>query len=721
MNSTSSVNKNNYKKDVIVNTIAQLLYLFVLWLMTILTPRFSGSVDAGIFTICLSVSNICTAIATYSINFYVASDIKHKFTDQHYFYFGLTSTFISLLVSVIISLSFGYFTDTTLFWAVILYYVFKCAENLTVIITASMQRAGKLYISGYALIVKAVLALGIFSLVLLLSKNIVLSFGLLAAFGVVYFLFVDFVLLKKFTNVSYKFSKEIYNISLKLFILAFAVFLYGLSFATIVSFPRIVLNQFASKEVVGYFGSMAAISTLIQSALSALLIPFLPKITDYYAKYENKNLLKMMAIFAVFIVVATGAAFLCACFLDKWLVGIVYPNDPIALDYAHYFKWIILATGVQAFVILSSLTLISIRKLFILGVASALGLAFMFLCSDFLIPSYIINGVIYTYIIGYGLFFLVGAIAIIYFVKHNHAPTIKAKHIEITAAKDKKTEKMCGLEMLHKDCLDILKAIDSIAKKNQIKYSTYSGTMIGHIRHKGFIPWDDDVDMLMTRDNFDKFFTLWQDTKYFKLLTPLSYKGDFVDAIYRIVNYKRQYKNFGDFNLYPELSHPWVDVFVLDKAPKNKLKFKLHSFHLKVLYALMSSKKKLNVHLKRPLVERVGMFFFKVCGKPFKLNYLYARFCKVSKKYNDAPHQILHASNSMLDVDARIDFADIKDTHYLPFAGTKLQCYIGYDHIMRESYHDYMEPRLDYRKWIKHFDLAKVEDEEISKFYLNNL
>ena len=45
-------NNINYKKDVIVNTIAQLLYLFALWLMTILTPRFGSSADAGIFTIC---------------------------------------------------------------------------------------------------------------------------------------------------------------------------------------------------------------------------------------------------------------------------------------------------------------------------------------------------------------------------------------------------------------------------------------------------------------------------------------------------------------------------------------------------------------------------------------------------------------------------------------------------------------------------------------------
>ena len=716
----ANIQKINYKKDVIINTVAQLLYLFALWLMTILTPRFGSSADAGIFTICLSVSNICTAIATYSINFYVASDIKHRFTDQHYFYFGLTSTFISLLVSIIISLSFGYFTDNTLFWAVVLYYVFKCAENLTVIITASMQRAGKLYISGYALIVKAVLALGIFSLTLFLTKNIVLAFGILAAFGIIYFMFVDFILLKKFTNVSYKFTKEIYKVSLKLFVLAFTVFLYGISFASIVSFPRMVLDQFATKEVVGYFGSMAAISTLIQSALSALLIPFLPKVTDSYLKNDKKDLLKTIVIFAIFIIGATGAAFLCACFLDKWLVGIVYPYDPTALEYAHYFKWIIAATGVQAFVILSSLTLISFRKLFILGISSALGLSFMFLCSDFLIPSYNINGVIYTYIISYGLFFAIGAISIIYYIKNNKNKIPKPKHIKITKDKDKEAEKMSGLASFHNECFEILKKIDEIAKENKIMYSTYGGTMLGHVRHKGFIPWDDDVDVLMTRDNFDKFFSVWSDTKQFKLLTPLSYHGDFVDVIYRIVNKKHSYNNFGDFKLYKDLSHPWVDVFVLDNAPKSRLRLKCHTMRLKILYGMMCSRKRINLHLNRPLIERIGMFAFKIIGKPFSLNFLYNRFIKISKKYsfNKKYNNYYHVSNCMTELDKHFSSKYVNKTIYMPFNNSKIQCYIGYDHILKSCYHDYMEPRIDISQWIRHFDISKYSDEEIATFYL---
>lgn len=393
----------NYKKDVIVNTIAQIFYLFVLWLMTMLTPRLSNSANQGIFTLALSVSNICTAIATYSISSYVATDLKHKYNDQHYLYFGLTSTFISLVVSIIISLAFGYQHDSPLFWAVILYYLYKCSENITITIQASMQRAGKLHISGYALIIKALISLIIFTVSLLISKNLVISFGALAAFGFLYLFFVDYRLLRKYTNQSYKLTKDIYKIALSLFIVALPLFIYGEAFASIASFPRMVLGNVVSKEVVGYFGTMAAISSLIQSAITAILTPFLPKISKHYFDNNRKDLLKLLGALLGFIIVLTGIAFLCGCFLDKWVMGILYPKDPASIDYAHFFKWIILATGVQAIVVVTSLSLVAIRNILAVGISSVIGLISMFIFSYVLIPNKTISGVIYVFFIAYGL------------------------------------------------------------------------------------------------------------------------------------------------------------------------------------------------------------------------------------------------------------------------------------------------------------------------------
>jgi len=64
---------------------------------------------------------------------------------------------------------------------------------------------------------------------------------------------------------------------------------------------------------------------------------------------------------------------------------------------------------------------------------------------------------------------------------------------------------------------DILKMFDAFCKENNIRYFFAYGTLLGAIRYKGFIPWDDDVDVLVPREDYDRLLKLFTDSEQYRL------------------------------------------------------------------------------------------------------------------------------------------------------------------------------------------------------------
>jgi lipopolysaccharide cholinephosphotransferase len=131
--------------------------------------------------------------------------------------------------------------------------------------------------------------------------------------------------------------------------------------------------------------------------------------------------------------------------------------------------------------------------------------------------------------------------------------------------------------------LELLLDLDRFCKENDIHYNLIFGTLLGAVRHKGFIPWDDDLDVGMTRENFEKFTNLYKSDSYFLQ----NYKTD--SHYYR--QFSRLRKNGTLFvqNLYKDLAvhHGiFIDIFPFDGIHPNcileVLRYKVINFMEKI-------------------------------------------------------------------------------------------------------------------------------------------
>lgn len=132
------------------------------------------------------------------------------------------------------------------------------------------------------------------------------------------------------------------------------------------------------------------------------------------------------------------------------------------------------------------------------------------------------------------------------------------------------------LKQLQECFLEIIKDIDRVCEKNDICYMAAGGTALGAVRHKGFIPWDDDVDLLMPHDDLKKFVNIFDSElgEKYEMTSPNSkyYLESMISAVYKKNTLKASFNSYN--TPFPNGIH--VDIFPIERVPMNPLirKFK---------------------------------------------------------------------------------------------------------------------------------------------------
>lgn len=221
-----------------------------------------------------------------------------------------------------------------------------------------------------------------------------------------------------------------------------------------------------------------------------------------------------------------------------------------------------------------------------------------------------------------------------------------------------------GLAAIQGELLDIMKFVHSFCVENGIVYSLTGGSLLGAIRHEGFIPWDDDFDILLDRENYDKF-----------IACAKNYTGsDFIlepdQWVYRV----RKHHKVDGFV-------PCIDLFVIDRVPESNLASKLQVLQLRVIQGMLrDNHKKQNFSLIYRACIGVTSFMGKFANKE-KLLARYDRLCRMGNSGNARQLSILNDRFKLLslryddDLMAEMELHDFEDTQF----------------YITKKYHDYLQ------------------------------
>lgn len=245
-------------------------------------------------------------------------------------------------------------------------------------------------------------------------------------------------------------------------------------------------------------------------------------------------------------------------------------------------------------------------------------------------------------------------------------------------------------ELTHREeqqvCVGILKKFDEICRKNNIKYCAAGGTALGAVRHKGFIPWDDDIDLNLLRNDYQKLISLEYEDENYKIL-HYSYTKDYYYTFAKMID-KRTYLD--EPNRSEKDMGVFIDIFPVDyvgdyekEAPENVKKAWKNSKFWEHLGS--------NINYNKSMSPKyIGKLIFRGLVYPFRkklLRHFDFEFAGIPKSEYCANLQL--GTYGMKEC---FKSELWEDMIYLPFEDTEVCVFKNYDSYLTSLFGDYMTP-----------------------------
>ena len=243
-----------------------------------------------------------------------------------------------------------------------------------------------------------------------------------------------------------------------------------------------------------------------------------------------------------------------------------------------------------------------------------------------------------------------------------------------------------------KSQIEMLKLLLNVCDKHNIQIFAVAGTMLGAVRHKGYIPWDDDIDMAMRRQDFEKLIEVGSsEFKYPYFLQTAINDNDYYSPLVRLRDSRTTaiIRN-GSHDDWGRACNNgiYIDIFPLDGLTESNLKRKIQFFQVRFL----------NMIMRERVYEEKGRFLssFKhsllntlISEKSLKR--IYKRYNNVCSRYSYLTEKVALIQGSVYNKAYYWYFEDISDVVFTEFEDVMIPIPKGFERCLRIQYGDYMK------------------------------
>lgn len=277
------------------------------------------------------------------------------------------------------------------------------------------------------------------------------------------------------------------------------------------------------------------------------------------------------------------------------------------------------------------------------------------------------------------------------------------------------SEQLIDTRQLQDKLLEILLYFDGYCRENGLKYYLCGGCLIGVVRHKGFIPWDDDVDLFMPREDYERLARIWDDTgdkeHYAFCRTDREHNYHHGGASIRDIHTTEINRHSVNEDICHGIA---IDIMPIDGCPKSKIARAVQLYNA-ALFNLFNFQRLPDN--KGKLVRGVSKCIFALYKSPERRYKLWKKAEKRMSRYAwkdcEEVTELIGALHGMVLRHKKEDFENVV---YREFEGHQLPVMAGYETYLRRIWGDYMQLPPVEKRVAKHDSIYTSTTEPYTQF-----